>query len=508
MNIINRIDKSIFLIILLLFSYSANSTVDILKVAYPAPAISSADPFARDEGGGIRFALYDALTWLDPEGKLTPALAVSWENITPTKWQFNLRQNIKFSNGEDFKSSSVIFTLSELFSDEVFHPRKADINTIKSFRELNEYSLEIETHKPDPLLPRRLALLPIIESDSWSSIGQREYSRSPVGTGPYLIESWGANNTRPVLVYNKESWRKVKQMKRIEINVIPEPASRVSALLSQEIDLAVGLPSDDIETLRANGMKVRILSSPNILSIALRTVRDEDTPLKDARVRKALNYAVDKQSIVDLILNGTTRVAHQPSSPGLIGYNPEAEPFDYNPDKAIRLLRDSGYAQGFDLKFSVYGGLLPSDTLIFQKVAQDLNKIKVKTELRQISFPDYVRKVFSGNWGDVDGFSIGWMNNILWDPQRSYEQFSCGYSAPFYCDELIMPQIAEARTEMDPQKREELLKAIVLRLRDQGAALWLVEFSGILAFREGINLGKIQLRLDGSLYERVTYRLE
>ena len=492
---------SSYLIFFLYYSVSIADTLSTLRVGHPTPAVSSADPFARDEGGGLRFAIYDALTWIDSDGQLKPALAKSWTNISPKVWRFELRENVKFSNKEKFNTDSVIKTLKELYNPDVYNPKIIEIGKLASFSKINDLVVEIETINPDPLLPKKLSLLPIIEPSAWDKLGHNNYKRSPIGTGPYILSSWGNNNTNPILIASQSSWRKVKSIKRVDIKVIPDPASRVSALLSGELDVGVSLPSDDIENLKFNNFIVKTQPSPNILSIGFRTVRPDQSPLKNSKVRNALNYAVDKESIVELILNNTTRVAHQPATPNLIGFNSGLDKFNYNPKKAKELLTQAGYADGFPLKFYVYGGLLPGDSLVFQKMAQDLSSINVITELRQITFPDYVRRLFSGDWGDSDGFSIGWMNHVLWDPQRSFEQFSCAYSAPFYCDEEIMPLINQAKIEMNPNIREKLLQDIVADLHKQGAALWLIEFSRIVAFRDSINIGKF--RLDGTMFEKI-----
>lgn len=479
----------------------ADSTT--LRVGFPVAAATGGYPFARDDGGGLRFAFYDGLTRFTPGGELLPALAVSWENEVPTKWVFQLREGVVFSNGEPFNADSVVATLTELYNPDVLHPKKADMGSISGYRARGAYTVEIETSEPDPLIPRRMAQLPMIEPKAWKELGRDGYSITPIGTGAYKVESWGNNRTRPVLVAAEESWRQVKHIKRVEVTIIPEPGSRVSGLLSREFDMAISLPSDDIAVLEANDVKIRMSTNPSILSIAFRTVRLDDSPIKDARVRQALNYAVDKQSIADFILGGTSRVAHQPATPELIGYNPDAEPFDYNPEKAKQLLIEAGYPNGFPLNFSVYGGILPGDTLMFQKIAQDLAAIGVQTELRQISFPDYVRRLFNSDWEDIDGFSIGWLNMQLWDPQKSFEQFSCMYTAPFYCDEGMMPLLDAARVEMDPAAREALLQDIVMRFRDQAAALWLVEFAGANGLQPVYEVGRF--RLDGSAYEQIEY---
>lgn len=498
------IQRAVYLLIAFGLSVStALADVTTLRVGHPTAAVTGAYPFARDEGGGIRYAMYDALTWHTFQGELMPALALSWENESPTTWVFKLRPGVTFSNGKPFDAAAVIGTLAAMYDPSAVHPRVADIGPLTRYAARDDMTVEIVTPEPDPLLPKRMSLIPIIDPDVWAEIGQDGYARTPVGTGPYVLESWGGNNTRPMLIAREDSWREVKQMTRVEVNVVTDVGARISGLLTGEFDIAISLGSDDIPVLKANGMTVIVLDSPDILSLALRTVRDDDSPLKDARVRRALNYAVNKQAIVDFILGGTTRVAHQPSSEGLIGYNPDVAPFDYDPDKAKALLAEAGYADGFDLEFYVYGGLLPGDTLIFQQVAQDLTNIGVRTQMRQVPFPDYVRRLFAGDWDDADGFSIGWMNRVLWDPQRSYEQFSCAYSAPFYCDEEVMPLIAAARTEMDPVKREALMQDIVRRLTDQGAALWLVESSGVVGMRPGF--ATPEFRIDGSLFENITY---
>ena len=479
----------------------ANST--ILRVGFPVAAATGGYPFGRDDGGGLRFSFYDGLTRFSPTGELQSALADSWQNETPTTWVFQLKEGVVFSNGEPFDAHSVVATLTELYNPGVLHPKKADMGAISGYRARARYTVEIVTSEPDPLVPNRMAQLPMIEPTAWASMGKDAYARTPIGTGPYTVESWGPNNTKPVLVVAETSWRKVKHITRVEMTVIPDPGTRVGGLLSEELDMAISLASDDIAMLEANDITVQMTTNPSILSIAFVTVRNDESPIKNARVRQALNYAVDKQSIADFILGGTSRVAHQPSTPELIGYNPEAEPFYYNPEKAKQLLAEAGYPDGFPLKFYVYGGVLPGDTLIFQKLAQDLAAIGVKVELRQISFPDYVRRLFNADWEGIDGFSMGWLNMQLWDPQKSFEQFSCMYSAPFFCDESMMTLIDGARTEMDAVKRESLLKNIVLRFRDQAPALWLVEFSGANGLQPNYKVGLF--RLDGSVYEQIEY---
>ncbi|MDG2320905.1 MAG: ABC transporter substrate-binding protein [Rhodospirillaceae bacterium] len=483
---------------------TVQASAETLRVGWPATAVTAAYPFARDDGGGLRGAIYDSLTWLNVKGVLSPRLALSWEIESANTWVFRLRENVVFSNGEPFNAETVVSALDIFYDPAVLHPRTADMGSIESYRARGPYELEITTSQPDPLLAKRLSQLPMIEPKAWADKGQDLYSKEPVGTGPYSVISWGGNNAQPVLEHVPTSWRPIGNITRIEVTVISDPGTRVSGMLSGQLDFIVSLASDDIPMMELAGFIVHKTDTPNILSIAFRTVRSDESPLTDARVRRAMNHAVDKGAISKYILGGLNQVAHQPALPGLIGYNPDAVPFDYNPEKAKALLADAGFSDGFPLKFAVYGGLLPGDTLIFQKMAQDLGAIGIETELQQVSFPDYVRRLFNGEWDGIDGFSIGWMNNALWDPQKSFEQFSCAYSAAFYCDEDMMPLIEAASTEMDPVAREQMLKDIVLAYTESAAALWLIDFAGASAYNAGIDVG--DFRLDGTVYEQMTFK--
>jgi peptide/nickel transport system substrate-binding protein len=219
-------------------------------------------------------------------------------------------------------------------------------------------------------------------------------------------------------------------------------------------------------------------------------------------VRRALNYAVDKEGIVNNILAGTTRIASQGMTPQVPGYDADVKPYPYDPAKARAMLAEAGYANGFPMRIAVYGGLLAGDQSVFQKVAQDLNSVGVRAELQTMTFSDYVRRLFNGDWKGIDAFSNGWLNVMLGDVGRAMDQYSCAFEAAFFCDESVMPLIAAARTEMDPDKRAELLRTAMAKMNDVGVALWLVEFSFIVAHDPKYTFGRF--RRDGSLFEHIT----
>jgi peptide/nickel transport system substrate-binding protein len=346
-------------------------------------------------------------------------------------------------------------------------------------------------------------MVPMPAPKAWVEMGPEAFARTPIGTGPFKIVQWGAAGHKLTMV--PTSWRKSRQITDIETRVITDATARVKALMSDRVDIASGLGPDDIETVTAAGYSVRVLPVMSVLSIAYRTVRDENVPLKNVRVRQALNYAVDKATIVAQITAGTTRVANQGTVPGVPGFNPDLPPYPYDPGKAKAMLAEAGYPEGFKLVIAVYSGLLPNDTTIFQKVAQDLAAVGVRVELRSMTFPDYARRLFNGDWQGIDAFSNGWLSIGVGDPIRAVDQFSCGYSAPFFCEPGMMPLIEATRTEMDPAKRTRMMQEVMAEFNRLGVALWLVEFSQIAGLSPRVL--NFQTRSDGLAIEFETIEL-
>ncbi len=489
--------------ILLSLASVAETTVaeaKTLRVATISPAISFANPYARDEGGYLRPSIYDSLTLVTRQGELKPALAESWATENDTTWVFKLRDGVAFSNGEVFDAEAAASAIKNLIDPTQRFPRALDVTGIASVRARDALTLEVVTAKPDPLLARKLNMVPIPAPKAWAAMGAEAFSKAPVGTGPYKIAGW--DSARTVLEAVPTSWRKARDITKIETTITPDASARVKALLSGRVDVALGLGPDDVEPVKEAGYAIRITPVINVAVISFRTVRDDASPLKDVRVRQALNYAVDRDSIVREILANTTRAASQGVVPGVPGHNPDLKPYPYDPAKAKALLAEAGYSNGFPLVISVYGGLLPNDTTMFQKVAQDLDAVGVKVELRSMTFADYARRLFNGDWQGIDAFSNGWLSIGLGDPMRAFDQFSCNYNAPFFCEPALLPKIEAVRYEMDAAKRERLMQDLMADYRKAGVALWLVEFSTIVGMNTAIK--NFDTRSDGILYEAIT----
>ena len=483
---------------------AARAPAQDLRVATAAFPPSLGNPFTgvNQPSSELWLSIYDALTYLDWGKDAKPGLALSWENTAPTQWVFHLRPGVTFHSGKPFTADDVIGTLKLLKSPEgAGYLIAGETQNIVGFRALDALTLEITTRVPDAILPKRLSVMMVVDPDRWQVVGRDGYAREPVGTGPYRLMNWGAGDKNAALEAFAGSWRRPISVERMQYRVIIEHNARLQALISKQVDMATGLLVDDVADLQAQGVRTHVQPNPQVKSIALRNLQDGPHPLKDARVRQALNYAVDKDAIATLMMLGYVTPVGQGAPPGLTGHNPEVKPYPHDPVRARALLAEAGYPNGISLSFAVVTANATPDALIYQKMAQDLAEVGVKVNLQSITFADYQSKYASSNWGAVDAFSQTWNNAAFQDPIRAVEYFSCLKPNPFFCDPDLVPAIQQVNAEIDLQKRESYLRALMVRMHDVAPAIWITNAVYVTGYTEKVN--RIEILPTGITFEKL-----
>lgn len=441
----------------------------------------------------IWYALFDALTRLDDEGHLAPALALRWEAVSPTEWHFELRPGVRFSNGRVADAEAVAATFEWLGSEA---GRRTvignELRNVTRVEVRGPRTLAFHTGRPDAALPARLAAVLIVEPASWAELGPAGFAKQPVGTGPFALVDWGERDKRAVLRANPDSWR-APRLDRLEFRVMPDNAVRLQALVAGEIDLS-DAAVDDLPYLRARGLRSAHAPAMQVMSIALITGTGQPSPLADPRVRRALNHAVDKQVIADKLLGGLGRPAGQPASHVTVGYDPQLLPYRHDPALARRLLSEAGYADGFALDIDVVVTSAGGDGAIYQVVQQDLNDVGVRTTLRARTFGDWLRNYLSGAW-KADAFGLSWNSAPYNDVTRPMEYFSCRKRNPFFCDPVLADRLETVNEEFDPERRAALLRELSRAYREAAPAIFLVETVDVFAMDAGVGGFKIANRV-------------
>ena len=462
---------------------------NILKLGAPSLPPSRGNPL---QGLGtptsyVWSAIFDAMTRIDEAGNVAPEAAVRWKNMSPTTWQIELRPNVKFHNGEPLDAAGVAQNIMYLLNDDIGRASltgKDLSQKIANARAIDKLTLEIETTFPNPEIPREVMKLYLVAPKAWQDMGVEGFSANPSGTGSYKVEDWGPEVVKLIAA---DSWRK-PNVERLQVLNLSEAAARLQALLSGQIDIAVGLSIDSIGQLDAAGYKADIYSAPYIMAwpFVSVTATNPDSPFSDRRVRQAANYAVDKVNIVQNLLNGNGFPAGQAATRQTFGYNPDVVAYPYDPDKARALLAEAGFPNGFKMAVELLPGNFPADSDIYQQVAQDLGKVGIDVEVRAITFADFLGKCCTGKAvsfpKDVFAFQLDFPLGVGATAASLVQRnWSCRSSKAFYCDEDEMALLVDAETEFDVDKRRAKLQKLMASFHDNAPGLFITEIVDLVA---------------------------
>jgi peptide/nickel transport system substrate-binding protein len=422
-------------------------------------------------------AVYDALTWVDNKGAALPQAAANWKSLNETTWQFQLKPGQVFSDGTPLNAAAVKFSVDLLKSPKgASYTVGVEVPSLKAARVVDDLTVEITTSTPSPFLPQELSLMRLMSPTNWEKVGEEGINKSVVGSGPYIVETWTPGVM--MLRANPTAIRK-PQIPALELRAIPDSPARVQALLSGRLDIAVVLGPDEIPQLEAAGHSMVVQSEASMILLAFITTKD--SPLKDVRVRRALNHAVNKDDIVASILAGKAPVATQTAPQNAFGFDSSIPPYAYDPALAKKLLAEAGYPQGFSMVAEIYAGNSSFAPLVYQKVASDLALIGVKLDVRMVPIPKYAQGLHQGLW-DGTGIGIDYNSAPSLDPLRGFMRHSCLWKAPWYCDESLMPLLKQALGTFDLEKRRELTQQVLRHQRDQAPGILLhdyVRFDGV-----------------------------
>lgn len=323
----------------------------------------------------INQQIFEGLVRFDPDGRVQAALAVSWERRSPLTAHFRLRKGVRFHNGEPFDAESVRFSMDRMLDPGTRFPGRGLFDSIERVRVIDAETIEIDTKYPDGLLLNRLAWgFFVVPPRYLKEVGEERFAREPVGTGAFRFRRWDKGQ-RISLEANRGYWMKGHpRLDRLEFSFIPKKR-QLEALFKGEVNLLFDVPGTQTQAVQARGdTKVHKAKMFYTIAPALRFNRG---PLAHGDVRRALNYAVDKEALVryDLLGNGapiaTLSMAGEP------GHDPDLKPYPYDPAKAKMLLKRAGYENGFELNAMVNANALRPAKIL----AANFNAIGVRLNI-------------------------------------------------------------------------------------------------------------------------------
>lgn len=410
--------------------------------------------------------LYDDLFYRDQDMKIVPLLAESGEMVNDLTWRITLKKGIKFHNGELFNAESVKYTIDFILNPANKALTKSLIAKIDHVEIIDDYTVDIITKVPNPTLLENLNLAFMAPPELAKKKGMEYLSEHPVGTGAYTLESW-SKDREITLVKKEHYWRGEPPIDRLVFRVIPEPSSRISALLAGEVDLIPDVPPHLIKRVNdSNIASVKSVAGRRMIFIALDNINEG--PLKDVRVRQAMNYAVNVDEIINTVMEGYATRINGPLIPINKHVDPALKPYSYDPVKAKQLLRDAGYGKGLQLTLNSCQGRYLKDKEFAQAVASQLRAIGVDVKVKYHEWGTYLKMIKSYKAGDMH--VLGRSDVQLEGGILSY-LFKTGASYVTFSDPQVDKELASAMPIMNPPERAKAMKKLQATI--QQAAPWI-----------------------------------
>ena len=434
--------------------------------------------------------VYEGLTRYDRNYKVEPALATSWQQLSPTQWRFNLRKNVKFQDGAPFTADDVVFSFERIKQPQ--GTMQIYIAGIKEVKKVDDNTVDFILEAPQPILLRNIIDFRIMNR-AWSvknkSQNIQDYkareetyaSRNANGTGPYILKEW-APDQRIVFTQNPNWWDKRDgNVTDVIYTPIKADATRVAALVSGDVDMVTDLPTQDVARLRQNA-NLKVLEGPEVRTIfigmdqysnelAYSNVKGKN-PFKDIRVRKALNLAVDRAAIQRTIMRGLSIPAAIMVAPGVNGHTPELDrvaPVDV--DGAKKLLAEAGYPDGFEFTLDCPNNRYVNDEEICQALVNMWARAGLKAKLNAMPFATFIPKILKH---DTSAYMLGWgvaTYDALYSLQSLVRTKTTGADGNFNLGRVSnakADQLIDAiKTETDTAKRDAMLREALKLTADE-----------------------------------------
>lgn len=404
----------------------------------------------------VNALMFDSLTTRDQEGNLVPALAESWELIDETTWEFKLRAGVTFHNGDPLTSNDIKFTYEDLVMDpEVNSPHRTFLQTIQEVVVIDDLTFQIKTTIPDVLLPSRVFDLygSIVPQKYYEEVGEEDFDTKPIGTGPFKFVDW-VIDSHMTLEANENYWGPKPAFQTLTLRFITDDAARMAALLAGEVDIASTVPPSRVAEIQTSPtLDVRSGPSSRFYFVVMDTSKP---PFDDARVRKAVNLAIDREALVEGIGLGFGTPIASVFIPQTFGFDPTIQP-EYNPELAMSLLEDAGYPDGFDVVFDSFIGSIVDHSRVAEAIAAQLNDVGIRATLNVAEFGVFGPIRLAHETNPMYIYSLGDWAFDMGVHLKSYLERSQGY---YYIDTELAAKVDAALGMFDVAEREAAYREI------------------------------------------------
>jgi peptide/nickel transport system substrate-binding protein len=465
-----RLAVAVLVALSLVTAASAAPPKDVIVIALVAEPVTMDPPQIIDlNSARVTKRIFEGLVGQELGSyKLVPGLAQSWDiSKDGLTYTFKLRSNVTFHDGTPFNAEAVKFVFERQLNDKgpyyatgTYPYVKGFLGNVAGVEVLDAGTVQIKLKAPLTPFLQYLAhqSLFMFSPESLKKWG-KDVVKHPVGTGPFKLETWEPG-VKVVLARNDAYWGGAPKIRQAIYVPTAEAQARLVALKTGDIDLTMDVPPDALDELRRDPNVV--VAESNSSAVWYVTLNTRHPVLKDKRVRQALNHAVNKDAIIRDVLRGTAIVSRGPMSPVYGAYYEEnTARYPHDLDKARALLKEAGYASGFDLTFLVpeSGSGMQSPVEMATVIQANLAQIGVRAKIQTMEWGAYLRKYLE----QPDMAEMSW-NPSIGDPDHmmymllSSDRFPPAFNAGYYQNDRVDDLLRRGRTTIDEKARVPLYR--------------------------------------------------
>lgn len=412
-----------------------------------------------------------------------PGLATEWKLVEPTVWEFKLREGVKFSNGEPFDATDVKYTLERVSRDQSLREYGSN-RTIKEVQIVDDHTVRIVTHDPDPLLLNRLSRIGsgMLPADYINQVGMEEFMKNPVGTGAFILKEW-VRDDHVTLVANPDHWRGAPSIDELVFRVLPEEATRIAEIQTGGIDIALSITADARPALQ-NDPNVKLQEMWGSRVYLMEISFQDGAKTQDPRVREAIERAIDKDALIAAVEGGAGIPTRTRLIPGLVGHTPKYYNTNelYDPEKAKALLAEAGYPNGIEI-----GMVAPSSgnyPLVAQTIQGMLEAVGFKVNLEILDTTTFNNRMDAH---EVPELLLIANSNSMKDPDLVFVDMLPGQSSGEYENPKVTELVNAGAQEMDPAKRQKIYEELMDVVAEDRPRIYLYHVASVHGVANGVD---------------------
>ncbi|MGN7478474.1 ABC transporter substrate-binding protein [Solibacillus silvestris] len=477
---------------------SSSSTPQVLVFGRGADSVSL-DPGIVTDGESFKVTqnLFETLlNFGEQDTTIHPGLAKEWKvSDDGLTYTFQLQEGVKFHDGTDFNAEAVIKNINRwkggkeedfYYFNSMFKAEGEDI--IKDVTAEGDHTVIFTLTRPQAPFLKNLAMSPFgIGSPTAFEAAGDKFGDQPVGTGPFKFTDWKRNDSITIEKF-ADYWQEgLPKLDKVIFRSIPDNSARLNELMAGNIDLADGVNPSDGKTVEGDST-LQLIERPS-MNIGYLGLTNTRAPFDNKLVRQAVNYAIDKQAIVDAFFEGRAEVAANPMPSSISGYNDAISPYPYDPEKAKSLLAEAGY-DGKEIELwamPVPRPYMPDGAKVAEVIQKNLEDVGIPSKIVTFEWATYLEKAKNG---EADAFMLGWTgdngdaDNFIYTLLDKDNIGSNNYA--FYSNEEVHGLLIKAQSETDENVRNDLYKKAQEIIHEDAPWVPLAHSTPLLAAKAGV----------------------